>query len=442
MRIRVFTIALTSLLLCGCTIEVSSPKSEPIQPRMEMGPFDMAVADQGHVIDHGVDRADGFIVTDASRVNGDVVSSDAFIADAVAPTEAFFDPAWQRRVRLNLSNDDITEIVEDVVVFVRIPRELEDSGTRLENALDLRFVDKDGTVLPHRVNFSNDQEMHAWVRLARFDPSTAQSLWLYYDNPEAAESGSGYNPEAPASGARLWTETDLSVLHMDSESQGFRPIFKDSSGSNHRGHFTAGRVSGRPNEGEFGHIIVKSVPFSSAVEISGPDNDRFTFEALTVHLSYRGPEPIDDNGYLFGDPDYSGAQFLLQLRGSSTIRVIHKVPLALLGIGSVVLAEVPLELVEPDSYLHVSFTFGRDHQFLMVNDAFYDFSASEETVPAQSFVPWNQPLLFGSGLEAGIDEIHVMTEARSEDWLRLRQRSLLGTLLTFGEPEVAPDFAQ
>ena len=394
---------------------------------MDVEASDMLSDSDLALLDEGVQEDVG-ILTDASLVDGQVT-------DTSVESPPFFDTAWRRRVRLDVSVNNLTELVEDVPVFVRIPWELVSPDAMLPNREDIRFVDDRGVILPHSVNFTEFPETHAWVRLAQVDPTRQNAIWLYFDNPNAS-----------ATNLPMWTEHDFAVLHMQSVRQIFRHRFPDSSGNNRHG-FVVQRTRLASETGAFGDVYFLWGSHNYPIEIKSPGEDgftfdefnEFTFDEFTVHLSVKDAGRGSEAAFLLGDNRVAAAQYLIEFTNSSTLKVYRQKQGMMRVLVTEVPTESPIESAPLDAYLHLSFASRPGQALLVVNGVAHDVFGIERSNAGEPFHPFQQPLSFGQRMRAGFDEIHVMSSARSADWMQLRQASLLGTLFTAGNVETAPD---
>ncbi len=123
----------------------------------------------------------------------------------------WWDPAWPRRVRIDVDN---SAAAEDLVEF---PVRVWLDGTRIEYSHtasggdDLRFVDgASGAILPHEVELWDPAgTSELWVGVPLIPAgSTDTQFWLYYDNDGAADA---QDPTA------VWSAGFEMVLHLGEE---------------------------------------------------------------------------------------------------------------------------------------------------------------------------------------------------------------------------------
>ena len=98
-----------------------------------------------------------------------------------AYTAEWYHPAWDKRKRVRLLNNDATAYAT-TAVKITVAHETDDMQA---NFYDLRFTDSDGTTLiPHWIeNFSGGTEAQIWIETPNMPASGQKDLFMYYDNP-------------------------------------------------------------------------------------------------------------------------------------------------------------------------------------------------------------------------------------------------------------------
>ena len=421
----------------GCTVPVEVP-SLPIHndggaPRMAL--------DASPSIDSEVDAVtiDQSGLFDAEPVSGVILDampgpqqdmgmrlSDASLDAVATPTDMMtdriptFDDGWRQRVRIRINSENIAETVTNVPVFVRVPWTVVNPDALDDDGHDIRFVDRDGAILPHYVNFFNDEEMHVWVRLAVVDPTLENSIWFYFDNPAAEALPQDF-----------WAEDGVSILHMYSQGTILARSFVDGSGNENTGVVFQRGFAGESNIGTYGYNY-RLRGGSGSVVIPSLTNTNFAPEGYTVSVSYRRPRNGGPASYFFGDPDNTGAQYTMRYTGRSECEILCWID----GRESGAPVTLPCEEDEDTKQIHISFAFSPGAAWVVLNENIHDIY-NIDPIPDSSagFRPSGQSFTFGTNLDVVVDEIHVQRGAKTHDWMRVRQRSLLGTLLSFDEAE-------
>lgn len=134
------------------------------------------------------------------------------------PPADWWDAAWNRRRPLLIDTSIAAGVLENFPVLLRLDvDDLGDTWTERGGA-DLRFRSEDQRV---RLRYDLDDvtpdgELLVWLSIPLLDPARAQTVWMYYDNPDA---GTDASPE------EVWAGY-ISVHHLGLD-------LLDSAGSHH-----------------------------------------------------------------------------------------------------------------------------------------------------------------------------------------------------------------
>ena len=186
---------------------------------------------------------------------------DMAMADSPdAPRTDWWDPSWKRRIKLRFNN--VGTSLDMFPVMVRLDATRIDYGATQNLGQDVRFVDADdATVLAHEIEVWNEAgASYLWVRVPVIDAmSTADYIWLYYDNPQAAPSGGASN---------VWAGHAL-VWHFRENPAGIAPQIRDSTSNANHGTAMGGVPAGAQMPGQ----VAGSVQLDGNNDwIEGPSN--------------------------------------------------------------------------------------------------------------------------------------------------------------------------
>jgi len=154
-------------------------------------------------------------------------------SSSTPPGPPWWNNSWSYRIELIFDNSGQTEDLVDFPVCVRLDSSRISYDRTADSGEDLRFVDTDGTVLPHEIEvWDKSGESVIWVKSPLIDGgSDSDSVWLYFGNPGALDA-----QNIPA----VWSSGYATVLHLDETSGSY----KDSSGNDRAGEAINGITRG------------------------------------------------------------------------------------------------------------------------------------------------------------------------------------------------------
>ncbi|MCO4746908.1 MAG: DUF2341 domain-containing protein [Proteobacteria bacterium] len=133
-----------------------------------------------------------------------------------APQSDWWNPDWQHRQKLTIDSNGrgLSGTVTDFPVMVRlayvssdVQYQRADFDLMNDDGSDLRFVDSNGTLLPHeieRFNTSLDRaSIH--VKIPSIAPNSTVDIWMYYGNSNAS---------TPTNGSSVWDSSFEAVWHV------------------------------------------------------------------------------------------------------------------------------------------------------------------------------------------------------------------------------------
>jgi len=316
---------------------------------------------------------------------------------------------WTRRRTLTFDNAEQAESLVDFPVLIRLDASRIDYAQSLPDGADLRFVDADGTLLPHEVESWNPGgDSYVWVRVPQIDgASETDFIWLYYGNAAATDVE---NPEA------VWNAGYAAVWHLhddlgDSTTNGLDGANNGSTGG-------AGRIAGgRAFDGVDDYVRIDDAPpigfsasedftLSAWVFVPALPNQwsgvMAKYSATTFSPWYGvwiAPwnvwvSGVQDNGHLFADPVTTGWHHLCVVQDAAAgTRTLY-----LDGVNAGATTAQAADGPEP---LHLGATV------IEANEHF----------------------------EGSIDEVRIASAARSPDWIVAQIRSMEDSFISVGPDE-------
>lgn len=133
-----------------------------------------------------------------------------FVLAVVAlSAENWWNAAWSQRSKLVLGQHKPTRKLEDFPLLVKLTPGRIDYGSCKANGLDLVFLDSSqAIVLPHEIeSWKSGDTSVIWVKLpALCEKGRADYIWMYYGNPSAKGLGNSKG---------VWSDRYAAVWHMD-----------------------------------------------------------------------------------------------------------------------------------------------------------------------------------------------------------------------------------
>jgi hypothetical protein len=143
---------------------------------------------------------------DPNAPDADPSAPDA--ADGIdGATVDCWDAAWSRRTRLVFQNG-AQGALTDIPILVRLNASKLDYAQTQNGGQDLRFVDGDGTTLPHEIEVWNEAgDSLVWIKAPQIDAgSTSDFVYMLYGNAAA--------PDAQSKAA-VWSSDYQAVWHLN-----------------------------------------------------------------------------------------------------------------------------------------------------------------------------------------------------------------------------------
>jgi uncharacterized repeat protein (TIGR01451 family) len=114
---------------------------------------------------------------------------------------------WLKRVKLVFTNTVSEELVDFPVLVVLTSDRINYADTQDEGQ-DIRFVDGDGTILPHEIEtWDESGSSYVWVKVPSISATSGTDfIWLYFGNPDAPD---GQQPAA------VWSSGYRGVWHLN-----------------------------------------------------------------------------------------------------------------------------------------------------------------------------------------------------------------------------------
>lgn len=141
---------------------------------------------------------------------------------------------WEDRIKLVFTNT-VAETLTDFPVLVVLSSARINYANTQNAGQDIRFVDADGTLLPHEIEQWNENGLsYVWVKVPVITAaSTTDYIWLYYNNPTAPD---GQNPAA------VWPSAYQGVWHFNNSTD--NSLNADDAEASTVSYTPAGRIAG------------------------------------------------------------------------------------------------------------------------------------------------------------------------------------------------------
>ena len=338
----------------------------------------------------------------------------------------WWDCAWSRRVALDLPAT-ATETFTEVPVLVVLGSPRIDPGDAAPAGADLRFVDADGTRVPHEIErWDPSGASIVWISVPTLGPGDGPRLWLYY--------GNAYAPDDQDADA-VWSSVHAAVWHLS-------PGVIDASGYGHDGVQTDGV---RDSEGQLAGAKEFFV-LADRIDVPPTDvlDDAF-FGGATISAWVRPDTFGGSSRGRIADKTANGPggwMFYLSNEGGGEVRWRHGYE------GGQVIWRAVGEPIELDTWYHVALTFdaleiappriyvdGVEQEVAQaagakgvtaVSDVGLDVVIGNSDVPDRWF-------------DGHLDELRIERTVRGPAWIELQHRSMTDMLVVYAPPERLED---
>lgn len=156
-----------------------------------------------------------------------------------SPDSGWFDENWRWRQKISFANSSGTaDIINQAVVVTFDSSRINYSRTQ-DQGQDLRFVDRDGTLLSYEIERWNEAGTSTvWVRVPQIDRlSSTDYIWVYYGNSTAP---------AAQNAAGVWSSGQEAVLHLTStplaDTSGNAYSLSETATASANGKISSGRL--------------------------------------------------------------------------------------------------------------------------------------------------------------------------------------------------------
>jgi hypothetical protein len=377
-------------------------------------PGRLAARDDGGTTE--IDAPDGG--NDDAMIDASVTTPDASDAQVITSTE--------RRIRLTFANGTRASNLDGFPVLVKLDSTKIDYPSVGANAVDLRFFDSDDTTaLPYEIEkWDTNGTSFVWVRVPRIDASsTTDHIWLHYGDPAATVDAQ--NPTA------VWTDA-VAVYHLrEDPGPGGISDIKDSSSAARHGTASPALTSS--------HRVAAMI--GDGLELPGT-KDGITFTAATLPVyTYmfwvRGTTAAamaSNNKQPFTNGDVNGNFAWEHSQAAFAGAAAQRDATAWASASAGTLA------ANTWYFIAMSYT---GSQLCVSRDGGTQTCTNHGAPLAPT-----TPMLIGiassgsTGFAGRMDEVRVLSVARSTDWLNAEhasQRADPGApFVTFGSAEVVP----
>jgi len=344
---------------------------------------------------------------------------------------SWWDDEWERRVKIRFNSLTIDEPLIDFPVLVRL------DGSRIDYAMtqsqgeDIRFVDHDGTVLAHEIEYweeTPDSATAVWVKVPRIEPNTdTDYMWMYYGNQSAPDSQDPH---------KVWTADYAGVWHLSEDAvdematakhydstknliNGSQVGNQNSSGIAGRAQYFDGWEDERIAIPYDTRLALYNKTYTIMVKIYEHNNSK----DQTYHNLYY--ENNGGNAYLYSK-EYTTAPTSLRVTYQMANGSNHYASLQQMRgqYGEWFLYTIVYEAYGPNVLL----SGYRNGEF--IDDEPWSDGILPAAVTSIGSQPGNWLTLNGS-----IDEFRVSNVSRGEEWIKAENRSIFDKLLVYGEEE-------
>ncbi|HTO68372.1 MAG TPA: DUF2341 domain-containing protein [Myxococcota bacterium] len=317
----------------------------------------------------------------------------------------WYNSAWSSRRTLSFNNATQATDLIGFPVLVKLDSTVIDYTRLQSGGQDLRFVDEDGTLLPHEIEtWDPSGTSLIWVRVPKIDAgSTTDFIYMYYGNSSAPD---GQNPTG------VWDSTYAAVYHLGTTTND--STANANNGVNQGTVVVPGQIGSARN---FDGTTWIDVPDSPSLEMSST----LTLEAWvqTADPNRNDADRILDKKFNFDDPQGYDLEYQ---PGENYVTV--------LGSGG---DWGRADAVNLDSNWHwLSATISG-----ILDRVYVDGSDLTTDGQVSALLPGNQMLEIGRNPHGGfwfggIDELRISNVARSGDWMHAQYLSMTGNFITVG----------
>lgn len=345
-------------------------------------------------------------------------------------TDPWWDPAWERRVRLTFDNAASPEPHASFAVLIKLTPARFDYASSPAGQ-DLRFIDADGlTPLSFEIErWINGDDSFIWVRVPEIDAgSVTDHIWLYYGN---AGAPSTQNP------AEVWAGTHAGVYHLgDNPALG---AINDSKGSHD------GAANGAMNAGDqVNGVIAGAIDFDGMNDYIqlGPGNHADDFDvdpgtARTVEAWLR--TATGDRPLVWQEASCAGWGLLMLPSGAIQGRLF-------LGTDcpadQLYLLDSPETSYDNNQWHHVALVLDRPagtmHLHIDGVRVVTQNGVNNSTPGGGYYDRIGGDYTGTQGFDGAIDEVRISTLARSDAWIAAQYASMRDMFVTYGMTEQAP----
>jgi len=370
--------------------------------------------------------------TDTSSGSGDGSASTIDPATATTADDAttadtgdacppdWWDCAWSRRVALDLPAT-AAETLSDVPVLVLLGVPRIDPDDAAGTGADLRFVDAEGTRIPHEIErWDPDGTSIVWIAVPTLGPGDGPRLWLYYGNPDATDD---------TEHGAVWSPEHAGVWHL-------QPGVVDATTNGGNGTAAGGVIDVE------GHLAGAKEFFAVDDRIDVPPKEALDDAFLgggTVSAWIRPDTWGGTSRGRIADKTAGAAggwMFYVASAGGGEVRWRYGYE------GGQVIWGAPGVVL--DAWTHVAVTFDalvdttpRFYVDGVEIEGYLDGAAPEG--PARSDLDYT--MVIGNSdvpdrwFDGRIDELRVERTVRSPEWIELQHRSMTDTLVVYSAPE-------
>ncbi len=382
-------------------------------------PVGVSLASENGTANTGITAHSSLSLGGASKDTSNPWCKDTTGVTCIAPDGT--SSGWSERIKISINNDDSDETLTDFPLLVKLNSSRVDYNKTQNSGQDIRFVDpaNPSVVLSHEIEVWNESgDSYVWVKIPQLRPGNNDVIWMYYNNPSAADGQDAAN---------VWSNNYKAVYHMDEQSG---TTNADSTANTNAG---SKKSATEPNP-------TTSGPIDGAQDFDGTDDYVRANDSNSLDLGATGTMSVWFNR------DGIGTWDALIAKGNANNSDIHNYAMTIntsnqlavyWGNGSTTeTIQTPTTLTSTTNNYYAASTWTGSNYFLYVNGA-------QSQTGTQSITPAANTSQLRIGEFGGnvdyfnglIDEVRISSVPRSQSWIEAEYWSGTDAMNTFSSAE-------